>query len=120
MPGCVGGLQAPEMVRIPLEELVLQIHSLRLGPAAQFFARVLEPPPAKSTAGALAQLVAVGALTEDEQLTPLGTYLPLPPAPTPPRAPPSMLQSLDNRLWSPLKRLLTGQGLGGKGRERSI
>ena len=60
------------MVRIPLEELVLQIHSLGLGPAAQFFERVLEPPPAKAIAGAVTQLAAVGALTPQEQLTPLG------------------------------------------------
>lgn len=65
-------VQAPEMVRIPLEELVLQIHSLRLGPAAQFFERVLEPPPPKSIISAISQLVAVGALTDREQLTPLG------------------------------------------------
>ena len=60
------------MVRVPLEELVLQIHLLRLGPAAGFLARVLEPPPAKSVAGALAQLQAIGALTPAERLTPLG------------------------------------------------
>ena len=64
--------QAPEMVRVPLEELVLQIHLLRLGPAAAFLAKVLEPPPAKSVAGALAQLQAIGALTPAERLTPLG------------------------------------------------
>ncbi|KAK9832693.1 hypothetical protein WJX81_000845 [Elliptochloris bilobata] len=67
--------QAPEMVRVPLEELVLQIHLLRLGPAAAFLANVLEPPPAKSVAGALAQLQAIGALTADERLTPLGHHL---------------------------------------------
>ena len=64
--------QAPEMVRVPLEELVLQIHLLRLGPAAGFLAKVLEPPPGKSVAGALAQLQAIGALTPAERLTPLG------------------------------------------------
>jgi hypothetical protein len=35
-------LQAPEMVRVPLEELVLQIHLLRLGKAGSFLARVLQ------------------------------------------------------------------------------
>ena len=60
------------MVRVPLEELVLQIHLLRLGPAAGFLAKVLEPPPGKSVAGALAQLQAIGALTPAERLTPLG------------------------------------------------
>ncbi len=56
---------APEMVRVPLEELVLQIHSLRLGRAARFLDRVLEPPPSKAVAAALAllQQVHVGVRT---------------------------------------------------------
>lgn len=66
-------VQAPEMVRVPLEELVLQIHLLGLGPAGQFLERVLEPPPKASVEGALAQLQALGALTPQQQLTPLGT-----------------------------------------------
>ena len=60
------------MVRVPLEELVLQIHLLKLGPAGTFLQQVLEPPPVKSIVGAVAQLQALGALTEQEQLTPLG------------------------------------------------
>lgn len=60
------------MVRVPLEELVLQIHLLRLGKAYAFLQRVLEPPPAKSVEGALAQLQSVGALSKEEVLTPLG------------------------------------------------
>ncbi len=38
-------LQAPEMVRVPLEELVLQIHLLALGKAGSFLARVLQVRP---------------------------------------------------------------------------
>lgn len=60
------------MVRVPLEELVLQIHLLGLGPAGQFLEKVLEPPPKASVEGALAHLQALGALTLDQQLTPLG------------------------------------------------
>ena len=60
------------MARVPLEELVLQIHLLGLGPAAAFLARVIEPPPAKSITGAVSQLQAIGALTPDEAFTPLG------------------------------------------------
>ena len=67
-------LQAPEMVRVPLEELVLQIHLLGLGPAGQFLDRVLEPPPQASVEGALNQLQALGALTNHQQLTPLGMW----------------------------------------------
>ncbi|GAB4817860.1 hypothetical protein N2152v2_004906 [Parachlorella kessleri] len=67
--------QAPEMVRVPLEELVLQIHLLRLGRAAPFLARVLQPPPDKSVTGAVRTLQEVGALTAEEELTPLGHHL---------------------------------------------
>ncbi len=65
-------MQAPEMVRVPLEELVLQIHLLGLGPAGEFLEKVLEPPPKASVEGALTHLQALGALTPDQQLTPLG------------------------------------------------
>ena len=60
------------MVRVPLEELVLQIHLLKLGKSHDFLQRVLEPPPPKSVEGALSQLQSVGALSKEEQLTPLG------------------------------------------------
>ena len=60
------------MARVPLEELVLQIHLLGLGPAAEFLAGVIEPPPAKSITGAVSQLQAIGALTPEEAFTPLG------------------------------------------------
>jgi ATP-dependent RNA helicase DHX29 len=67
--------QSPEMVRVPLEELVLQIHALGLGPAAGFLARVLEPPPPRAVDGAVSALTSVGALTPGEALTPLGRHL---------------------------------------------
>ena len=60
------------MVRVPLEELVLQIHLLGLGPAGSFLERVLQPPPPKAVQGAVSQLQAVGALDASETLTPLG------------------------------------------------
>ena len=72
----MGGVQAPEMVRVPLEELVLQIYLLGLGPAGQFLEKVLEPPPKASVEGALAHLQALGALTPQHQLTPLGLLAP--------------------------------------------
>ena len=71
-------VQAPEMVRVPLEELVLQIHLLGLGPAGQFLERVLEPPPKASVEGALMQLQSLGALTAQQQLTPLGNHYDIP------------------------------------------
>lgn len=63
------------MVRVPLEELVLQIQVLRLGPAAFFLASVPQPPPPAAVDAALRTLRAVGALTDDERLTPLGAPL---------------------------------------------
>ena len=69
--------QTPEMLRVPLEELVLQIHLLRLSRRAEdFLARVLQPPPARAVEGALRTLREVGALSEDEELTPLGERRP--------------------------------------------
>jgi len=53
--------QAPEMVRVPLEELVLQIHALGVGPAAAFLAGCVEPPPAKGTMWDGSWLVMCGA-----------------------------------------------------------
>ncbi|KAL4528705.1 hypothetical protein Ndes2437A_g03253 [Nannochloris sp. 'desiccata'] len=68
--------QTPEMARVPLEELVLQVHLLRVASSAAVFAsRVLQPPPAKAVDGALRVLREVGALNEAEVLTPLGHYL---------------------------------------------
>lgn len=64
------------MARVPLDALVLDIHQLGLGPAAEFLAGTLEPPPSKAVAGALRSLRAIGALAEGEEcLTPLGAIL---------------------------------------------
>jgi ATP-dependent RNA helicase DHX29 len=68
--------QAPEMQRVPLEELVLQVRMLGVAPrASQFLARALQPPPAAAVEGAVRVLREVGALTETEALTPLGHHL---------------------------------------------
>lgn len=64
------------MARVPLEELILQVHLLRVATsAAAFTSRVLQPPPTKAVDGALRVLREVGALTPEETLTPLGHYL---------------------------------------------
>ena len=68
-------MQVPEMARVPLEELVMQIHLLGQGPAALFLAGVLQPPPPRSIQAAVAHLQSLNALTPEEQLTPLGTLL---------------------------------------------
>jgi HrpA-like RNA helicase len=67
--------QVPEIMRVPLEELVLQIHFLALGQAGDFLQEVLQPPPEKAVAAAVATLQVLGALDELERLTPLGHHL---------------------------------------------
>ncbi|GFR43277.1 hypothetical protein Agub_g4341, partial [Astrephomene gubernaculifera] len=60
-----GGLRrfaAPEITRVPLEELVLQILLMGLGPVSEFLSRVLEPPQPRAVAAALEVLRQVGAL----------------------------------------------------------
>ena len=54
--------QVPEMSRVPLEELILQIHLMHLGPARRFLESVIEPPPVKAITASVAALVEVGAL----------------------------------------------------------
>lgn len=70
---CAFPPKVPEMLRVPLEEMVLQIHVLELGKAASFLQSVLEPPPQRSIEASIQSLQTVGALTENEELTPLGT-----------------------------------------------
>lgn len=53
----------PEVARVPLEELVLQIHLLGLGPAASFLPTLIQPPPAKAVEAALIGLQEVGAIS---------------------------------------------------------
>ncbi len=68
--------QTPELLRTPLEELCLQIKSLKLGMVAPFLAKALEPPSPKAVANALELLCTIGAMiSETEELTPLGQHL---------------------------------------------
>ncbi len=67
--------QVPEMLRVPLEELALQIRLLDLGPIRGFLAQAIEPPPEVSIANAILSLRELNALDEDEDLTALGYHL---------------------------------------------
>jgi HrpA-like RNA helicase len=72
--------QAPEMHRVPLEQLVLRIKVLRYpGTAADVVARCLEPPAPEAVSRAVSELVRLEALSitpeRGEELTPLGTHL---------------------------------------------
>jgi ATP-dependent RNA helicase DHX29 len=54
--------QVPEIMRVPLEELVLQIHLLELGRAAEFLPELLQPPPQKAVDAAVSSLQTIGML----------------------------------------------------------
>lgn len=67
--------QVPEMLRMPLIELCLQIKSLSLGDIKSFLSKAIEPPREEAINSAIATLYEVGAIEGDEELTPLGYHL---------------------------------------------
>lgn len=64
--------QLPEILRTPLQELCLHIKSLRLGAVGSFLAKALQPPDLLSVQNAIELLKTIGALDDNENLTPLG------------------------------------------------
>ena len=54
--GLLADYQPPEMLRTPLEELVLQIKILKLGAAATFLDKAIEPPSESAVLNALSCL----------------------------------------------------------------
>jgi ATP-dependent RNA helicase DHX36 len=73
--GVLADYQLPEMLRTPLEELVLQIKILKLGAAAAFLDKAIEPPSETAVLNALSCLRQLNALDNEERLTPLGYHL---------------------------------------------
>ncbi|KAI3497504.1 hypothetical protein L1887_40163 [Cichorium endivia] len=67
--------QLPEMLRMPLVELCLQIKLLSLGRIMPFLQKALEPPTEEAITSAISLLYEVGAVEGDEELTPLGYHL---------------------------------------------
>ena len=81
--------QTPEMSRVPLQGLCLQVKSLAAGGGlgggaggltgpggcARFLSRALEPPPPGAIETAVNMLREVGAFDREERLTPLGQHL---------------------------------------------
>ncbi|CAL1264449.1 unnamed protein product [Larinioides sclopetarius] len=63
----------PEIQRVPLDSLLLQLLSMGLPNARKF--PFLEPPEASSIEESLHNLKSQGALAEDEELTPMGQML---------------------------------------------
>ena len=67
--------QPPEMLRVPLHELCLQIKLLNLGEIEGFLAKALEPPAPDRVREGVATLAELQALDKAEILTPLGHHL---------------------------------------------
>ena len=70
--------QVPELHRVPLTEVVLQIKKLGVGDSAEsFLSRALEPPSPVAVAAAVATLREIGAVDASDEgaLTPLGHHL---------------------------------------------
>ncbi|KAF0690083.1 Aste57867_18477 [Aphanomyces stellatus] len=70
----------PEIHRVSLEPLCLQIQALDLGPVETFLANAIEPPATSAIHSAIAGLIEMGAMCRSDadlsiQLTPLGAHL---------------------------------------------
>jgi ATP-dependent RNA helicase DHX57 len=67
--------QTAEISRVPLHQLCLQIKLLGIPSIAAFLSHAIEPPEADSLRAAIQSCVDLGALSEREELTPLGYHL---------------------------------------------
>ncbi|XP_033112396.1 ATP-dependent DNA/RNA helicase DHX36-like [Anneissia japonica] len=67
--------QLPEMQRTPLEEVCLQIKTLKLGLVRNFLDKAMDKPDEKAITLALTALKQMNAFDENEDLTPLGYHL---------------------------------------------
>lgn len=68
--------QVAEIMRVPLEELVLLVSTSNLGPLRQVLAGAISPPPVRHVERSIQELITIGALDADTQLaTSLGKVL---------------------------------------------
>nr|APO15850.1 helicase [Sesuvium portulacastrum] len=67
--------QVPEILRMPLVELCLQIKLLSLGDIKFLLSKALDVPKVEAVNSAISSLKEVGAVDENEELTPLGHHL---------------------------------------------
>ena len=65
----------PEISRVPLDALCLQIKILKLGDVRAFLRRAIEPPNEAAVAAALRSLQELDAVDHADELTPLGHHL---------------------------------------------
>ncbi|OWA50925.1 ATP-dependent RNA helicase DHX36 [Hypsibius exemplaris] len=71
----------PEMKRTRLDELCLQLKMLNLGMVEPFVQKAMEPPKREAVVQAVELLTLIGALDDNEALTPLGHLLAQTPVP---------------------------------------
>lgn len=67
--------QTPEMLRLSLQDLVLRVKICKLGGIEQTLSEALDAPSSRNIRRAIDSLVDVKALTNTEELTPLGRQL---------------------------------------------
>jgi ATP-dependent RNA helicase DHX29 len=67
--------QTPEMLRLSLQDLIMRVKICGLGDIEKTLSQALDPPLAKNIRRAIDALIEVGALTPNEDLTPLGNQL---------------------------------------------
>ncbi|OJD24791.1 hypothetical protein ACJ73_03844 [Blastomyces percursus] len=67
--------QTPEMLRLSLQDLVLRVKICNLGEVEQTLSEAIDPPSSKNIRRAIEALKEVKALTNAENLTPLGRQL---------------------------------------------
>ncbi|KAF2108660.1 P-loop containing nucleoside triphosphate hydrolase protein [Lophiotrema nucula] len=67
--------QTPEMLRLSLQDLVMRTKICKLGDIEQTLSEALDPPSSRNIRRAIDALIEVDALTQGEELTPLGRQL---------------------------------------------
>ncbi|KAL1310940.1 hypothetical protein AAFC00_001163 [Neodothiora populina] len=67
--------QTPEMLRLSLQDLVMRVKICKLGDIEHALSQALDPPSLKNIRRAIDALIDVDALTQNEELTPLGQQL---------------------------------------------
>lgn len=67
--------QTPELLRLSLQDLAIRVKICKLGGIEETLGQALDPPSAKNIRRAIDALIDVRALTQGEDLTPLGIQL---------------------------------------------